>query len=760
MGHLDDAALGRLPHGRGALAERGGRALRPRTVHARLVCLLMVPLVALVASLGAVTAGALRNASAAQQAQHIDDEIRTPLHHVVRALQEERRAAVAYLAAPTRAREDVFARRAGETARAAAWLRGDDRHRAAESAELPGRAADRLTALATELNALSQDRRQTTERSLTWQQVHRRYTSAVASALTLDATLSGASGTLPPSPLDRARELLAQEDAVLTAADLTGTLGREEQRSFTGTVAARRLMARLATEGLSHDAAAAWRTIARGRAYTDVGAMENAVSAATSGRDAARAAPNGRWRPSYEALRRGLSDFERDVAPGAARHHGPYVYGVPAFTGAALGLGFVALVLSSIVFVRIARGLTGELTTLRDEALDMARRELPETLREPHPGRQDDAPEEADDDSREAPAADEITQVRAALESVRRAVRDAAVERAGLADGVNGVFVNLARRNQVLLHRQLALLDSMERRSQEPAELGDLFRLDHLTTRMRRHAESLIILSGAAPGRAWRSPVPLTDVVRAAVSEIEDYARIEVRRLPTGAVPGNVVADLTHLLAELIENAAQFSPPHTKVRVHGEQVGTGHVLEIEDRGLGMAEEELAEANQRIAQTEATAPPDGERLGLFVVSRLASRYDVRVVLRPSVYGGTTAVVLLPDALVREARPPARTTFDPGPALDVPLERVRAHVGRRADRALEPPPNEAAASPPAGPDGLPRRIRQHSLAARLREPPPAERDTLPEESPAVSPEQARSRMTAYREGWARGSRKGEP
>ncbi|MEU7487731.1 ATP-binding protein [Streptomyces sp. NPDC042319] len=765
MGHLDDAAPGRPPTGRGAHGERKGRARRPRTVRARLVRLLIVPLVALLVLLGAVTADALKEASAASRAQHIDVEIRVPLHELVRALQEERRAAVAYLAAPTRTREGAFARRAGKTTRTAARLRLDGRHRGGEGAWFPNRAADRLAAFTAGLDAVRKQRRPTTERSLTWPQAYGRYTSAVASALALDATLGGAAAA---PLLTRARELLAQEEAVLTAADLTGTLDKEEQRSFTGTVAARRLMEGVATERLPDDAASEWRTIAAGRAHADVRTVENAVSTAAPGRDAARAAPGGRWQPSYEALQRDLNDFEKDVTTGVTDRHGPSVYGVPASTGAAIGLGLLALVLSSVVSVRVGRGLTGDLTALRDEALDMARWDLPDTLREAHQGRQAGAPAEAAGDSQDppaadssgTPAADETSQVRAALESVRRAVLDEAVEHAAAADAVNGVFVNLARRSQVLLHRQLALLDSMERRSQDPAELGDLFRLDHLTTRMRRHAESLIILSGAAPGRAWRSPVPLTDVVRAAVSEIEDYARIEVRRLPAGAVPGGVVADLTHLLAELIENAAQFSPPHTKVRVHGEQVGTGHVLEIEDRGLGMAEEALEEANRRIAQTGTTAPADSDRLGLFVVSRLATRHDVRVVLRPSVYGGTTAVVLLPNALVHGAEPPERIDSAPGPVLDAPLERVRAHVGRRADRALEPPANETAAASPDGTDGLPRRIRQRSLAGRLRQPLPAETGPLPEEGPTVSPEQARTRMTAYRQGWARGSTKGEP
>ncbi|WP_426405012.1 ATP-binding protein [Streptomyces sp. R-07] len=329
--------------------------------------------------------------------------------------------------------------------------------------------------------------------------------------------------------------------------------------------------------------------------------------------------------------------------------------------GAAVVLGLAAVAASLVISVRIGRGLVVELVSLRNTALGIARRKLPAAMRRLRAGEEIDVQAEAPP----GPASqDEIGQVGEALTTVHRAALSAAVERAELASGISGVFVNLARRSQVLVHRQLNLLDSMERRADDPNELGDLFRLDHLTTRMRRHAESLIILSGAAPGRAWRMPVPLTNVVRAAVSEIEDYARVEVRRLPETAVVGGAVADLTHLLAELIENAAQFSPPHTKVRVSGEPVGNGYALEIEDRGLGMGKETLAEANARIDQSEALDLFDSDRLGLFVVSRLSSRHDIKVHLRTSPYGGTTAVVLLPTDLLQGALPPGRGTSATG------------------------------------------------------------------------------------------------
>jgi hypothetical protein len=226
----------------------------------------------------------------------------------------------------------------------------------------------------------------------------------------------------------------------------------------------------------------------------------------------------------------------------------------------------------------------------------------------------------------------------------------AAVDESNLRRGISDVFRNLARRNQALLHRQLGLLDGMERRADEPEQLEDLFRIDHLTTRMRRHAEGLIILSGDSPGRSWSQPVPFIDVLRAAVAEVEDYTRIQVEVRTKAALAGHAVADVVHMLAELLENATVFSPPGTLVRVQGELVGRGFAVEVEDRGLGLTEERLAEINRDLAEVPAFDLAGSDRLGLFITGRLAHRHDIKVTLRSSPYGGTTAIVIIPMGLV--------------------------------------------------------------------------------------------------------------
>jgi len=210
------------------------------------------------------------------------------------------------------------------------------------------------------------------------------------------------------------------------------------------------------------------------------------------------------------------------------------------------------------------------------------------------------------------------------------------------------------------------VLDEAERRATDPDVLEDLFKMDHLTTRMRRHAEGLIILSGAPPGRSWSAPVKLIDVMRGAVAEVEDYARVTVSTQSRAALSGSAVTDVIHLLAELIENATTLSPPFTQVRVGGETVAKGFAIEIEDRGLGMSPQKLHELNERLANPQDINPANTEQLGLFVVGQLARRHGISVMLRPSPYGGTTAVMLIPLALLVDDGPAAITAGGRAPA----------------------------------------------------------------------------------------------
>ncbi|MFG3293146.1 nitrate- and nitrite sensing domain-containing protein [Streptomyces sp. NPDC048179] len=761
----------------------GGWRIRPRTVRAKVVCLLMVPVMSLLALWAYATVTTAQDVSRLRQSQRVDTALRTPVATAVAALQAERAAAVRYATDPGAGQTGDLRRLGARTDRAVAALRLGKGSTVADSEELPSGVARRLETFVSGAEQLRTLRTAVQNRGTGWDEAYGRYTLAISSAFAVDGALTGIQADDMGSDarvlleFSRAGEALAQEDAVLAGARLAGGLDGERLRLFTGAVDTRRALTDAAVADLPGAQRTAWRRLTGGEDYKALGAAEDRILASPPGAKALHAAPEAAWDTAHARVQDGMRTVQTDTARAVAGRADPFARGLLTPAGAAVLFGLLAVAASLVISVRIGRGLVVELVSLRNSALEIARRKLPEAMRRLRAGEEIDIRAEAPP----GPAAeDETGQVAEALGTVHRAALRAAMERAELASGISGVFVNLARRSQILVHRQLSLLDSMERRSEDPNELSDLFRLDHLTTRMRRHAESLIILSGAAPGRAWRMPVSLTDVVRAAVSEVEDYARVEVRQLPEAAVVGAAVADLTHLLAEVVENAAQFSPPHTRVRITGEPVGNGYALEVEDRGLGMGQETLAEANRRIEQSEALDLFDSDRLGLFVVSRLAARHGIKVHLRTSPYGGTTAVVLLPKVLLhggpaeRSGRPAADTEPVPERAYArvpdaalpqaVPADRPALAVTARPSprpAAPEPPPPGVTTLRPHRPphdsepqdDDLPRRVRQANLAPQLR-------DTRAEEpSPARrgderTPELVRDRMAAYRDGWTRG------
>jgi HAMP domain-containing protein len=296
----------------------------------------------------------------------------------------------------------------------------------------------------------------------------------------------------------------------------------------------------------------------------------------------------------------------------------------------------------------MARSMVQPLRTLTDTANEVADHRLPGLVDQLQHAKD---PRDLDVVPEPVPvtSTDEIGQVSAAFNSVHSTAIQVATEQAALRKSIGDMFLNLARRSQSLIDRQLELMDDLERTEADPETLENLFKLDHLATRMRRNSEDLIVLSGEAPPRRWSQPMPLIEVVRAAVAEVEDYNRVELLPIDDIGLAGQAVADVVHLLAELIENATSFSPPGTKVQVAGSLISSGYVLEIEDRGLGMSDDELVEANERLANPPMVDFALSRMLGLYVVARLAQRYNIKVQLRHSWYGGITALVLLPPSL---------------------------------------------------------------------------------------------------------------
>ncbi|HEV7627598.1 MAG TPA: ATP-binding protein, partial [Streptomyces sp.] len=247
----------------------------------------------------------------------------------------------------------------------------------------------------------------------------------------------------------------------------------------------------------------------------------------------------------------------------------------------------------------------------------------------------------------------EIGEVARAFDQVHREAVRLAAEQALLRGNVNAIFTNLSSRNQGLIERQLGLISELENNEADPDQLESLFRLDHLATRMRRNGENLLVLAGEEPDRRWNEPIPLIDILRAASSEVEHYERIELSGIPESEIHGQVVNDLVHLLAELLENATTFSSPQTKVPVTATRLPDGRVVvEIHDKGIGLTPQDFADINHKLAHPPTVDASLARRMGLFVVGRLADRHGIRVQLRPSgEQAGTTCLVMLPEAITR-------------------------------------------------------------------------------------------------------------
>ncbi len=505
----------------------------------------------------------------------------------------------------------------------------------------------------------------------------------------------------------------------------------------------------------------------------------------------------------------GLYDTHSAYAADLGAASGQRILITSVATGVAI---LLVAVTSLLIALRLSRRLIRRLTRLREETLDLANRGLPEAVRRLSAGERIDVETEIPwlDHGR-----DEIGQVASAFNAAQRTAINATVRETETRQGTRTVFLNIAHRSQVIVHRQLTMLDEAERSLEDPAQLQVLFQLDHLATRSRRNAENLIILGDGQAGRQWRNPVALGELVRSAVAETEHYTRVDVVRVPDVLISGSAVADLIHLLAELVDNATSFSPPQSRVEAWANVVGRGVVIELEDQGLGMEPEQLDEMNAMLRE-----PPDfgvmalstEPRIGLFVVARLAARHGIKVTLRDSVYDGIRATVLVPTALIAEATNPdaepdpstesARGVTHADPAWPTgarlpegmkPLSIPRNSANRPGDSGWQATAgigqlsvddivasdlptnghnaNPDSSTPPEGstpapdsttsePPPLPRRNRQANLAPQLRETQSRIEGEITEDpTPLRTAEQSRGTMAAFQQGIKR-ARNGAP
>jgi signal transduction histidine kinase len=784
--------------------------LRHTSIRLRMLLLVLVPLVALILVYTYAVAGQVNTAVGLANAGQISGTTITPVTDAMMALNAERSAAVEYLGsrssqalaafqhdeAATDRRFRIVKTVTGsgpvtanatplERAYAARFVRDDNGPLQALRAEVASGGIARTAAI-NAYSAIMADGLRVAEQSL--QQTH--VSQSLAITARAEASLYGA-------------EMIALEENDIYSGDvMAGPMPAADQKEFAQLAGLRQYLVEDATPQLDAEASGLLHREVPKALSVALTSQEDAIIAAPAGA-AKPAVPLSLWQStvgSYAThlevvLTKSPNWIQAQVTSSARKSLTTLIV--------AASLGLLAVIASIIFSLLMGRRLMRRLNGLRAAALELAHDRLPEVMARLRDG-------ETVDVNVEAPlveaSMDEIDQVHQAFNTVHRAAVAAAVDETNLRRGINQVFRNLARRSQGLLHRQLGLLDAMERRAEEPDQLEDLFRIDHLTTRMRRHAEGLIVLAGDSPGRGWSHPVTFIDVLRAAVSEIEDYTRVRVEVRSKTALAGPAVADVVHLLAELIENATVYSPPNTVVRVQGELIGRGFCVEVEDRGLGMAEDQIEEINHKLAVVPAFDLADSERLGLFVAGRLAHRHGISIALRPSIYGGTTAVVIIPANLVitddgqvpavgatryalRDGAPVPALASANGPGsnghafngngstsllgngndsaehpgedsgfarsltgLEVDSYPAGQTVGGVAELVPDPDASPAAAIGEDG--GLPIRVRQASLAPQLRDRDGADRGTAAAASIPASADAVRSTMSAMQRGWELG------
>ncbi|MEV0600804.1 nitrate- and nitrite sensing domain-containing protein [Streptomyces sp. NPDC050315] len=411
--------------------------------------------------------------------------------------------------------------------------------------------------------------------------------------------------------------------------------------------------AALKKKGRQQAAKARKQASAAGRQFKTPPSIEEMVQAISSGASPQLLAAQGVTPQTWFAASTGKFDMyrgiEKDLADKAVDEAAAIADDAQQTTFVDSGVALGALIIAFLIAGLMARSMTRNMQELRTAAFGIAEQRLPmlvDQLSRTDPGRVD---------TRVKPipitTTDEIGEVARAFDQVHREAVRLAAEQALLRGNVNAIFTNLSRRNQGLIERQLSLITDLENNEADPDQLENLFSLDHLATRMRRNGENLLILAGEEPGRRWTQPVPLIDVLRAATSEVESYERIELQGFPESEIHGQAVTDLVHLLSELLENATTFSSPQTKVRVTATRLPDGRVMiEIHDKGIGLTPEDFADINHKLANPPTVDIAISQRMGLFVVGRLADRHGIRVQLRPSgEQAGTTSLVMLPEAI---------------------------------------------------------------------------------------------------------------
>ncbi|MGW1161476.1 nitrate- and nitrite sensing domain-containing protein [Streptomyces sp. NPDC002519] len=607
-----------------------------------------------------------------------DATVARPAQDVLAALQNERRRTAGWQASRTgAARTDLDTARKKTDAVVAAY-------RAAGSPDT-ATLHRRAQALDDALASLPDRREAIDGRTLSAADTFQYFTGTITEGVSLvtaavrsdDASL--AHGGAATASVVQITEMLSRQDALLSGALPSGRMSEATRAQFAEYLALQREFGAGLTARDLPAGAAAYAGITDGPRWATLGTVGDSVATA---KDTGLPRTSSSWRGAADDVLGDLGSLGTDslqgLADDASGRADDLLLGLLLGTAATLA----ALAGGAVLALR-ARGATLSRVSELQSWTEELTRTLPQLLTRIERGERVDPAVLAPQGPH---GTDELERLADAIDRLGRVAADTTRRQSVGREGTEKVFAQLIRRTQILIHRLISLLDDLERKHEDSDLLKDIFKVDHLATRVRRHAENLVILSGSPPSRRMTAPVSLTDVMRSAVAETEQYTRVKVKNLPADrrvALAGRAVADVTHLLAELIENGTSFSPPDTQVSVSATKVAKGLAIHVEDHGLGVPPDKMAYANELLAhppKLDMTSLGEDPRLGHFVVARLAERHKIKVELRDSVYGGTLVVVLLPSALLEE--------------LDSPvLDQLRS-AAAAASQALEPERSQAA------------------------------------------------------------------
>jgi signal transduction histidine kinase len=680
-----DSATAAVPAG----PRTSRRSLKNWRVRSRLLLLIIIPTVSAIGLGGISIASSVRSFEAYQRVDTLS-ALGQRIAVLAQALEDERdqtaffigmgttggRAASTAQAAPAFAVVDTeFA----ATNRSAAQVRAlADQIGGSYSVQAQQAAATALTAL----KGLPQLRLAATKTQLPALDVVQEYTQVIDDVLALDDQIS--QGASDPQLAQTVRALglvstmqedASQQRAILAAALWQGGFGAGDQTALQDAQSAQQSNLTAFDASASIAQQRQWNASVDGAFSYQASADEQQAISLQNGGHSLRSDPTtpvdwyGAMSNTVDAQ---MGSVARDLAASAAAR-ARVLRNEAITTAVVVGIVVVLALLLALIFITIiGRSMVRPLRALRAGALKVAGVRLPEAVRQMNEG--DGTGVSLDVEPIDVDSSDEIGEVARAFDQVHREALRLAANEAALRGNVNAMFVNLSRRSQSLVERQIHLIDDLEQGEQDDQRLSSLFQMDHLATRMRRNSENLLVLAGHDSSRRWNQPVALVDVLRASVSEIEQYERVSLNVQPGISVRGHAVNDAVHLLAELAENATSFSSAETPVTISGHLLSSGGVLlDITDHGVGMGAEEMAHANWRLDNPPVVDVAVSRRMGLFVVARLAARHGVRVRLRPAASGGLTALVWLPDEVVSRdgAAGPAGSRMPDAPAESISL-----------------------------------------------------------------------------------------